>query len=933
MTPGISAAFTPASVVVTHSWGLQPATALVEWVSQSMPTTLVAGSTVQIDLNGYTFYGLTDNFVSKVATDGSSVLQEFRDNREFLMWDVIYGAFNLPDNRYLNGTYQQRFRHLLPAAWNANGWTWTDTPYTAAQILNFIFGADTVQSPWLPNYHPLMSDPIFGLDYSKGQKLGQCLVDISEKLGLVFTLWGGPYSLYWVLKGTGALPAFPPNSDVRRSGSALSGNPTRVRILGDRNRYQIFNVALEPDWLPAWEDFWDFGAFVNDLFLHEVMDTPMLSGSSGAYLEAGTAYTAIPNDPDHLIGYMLAGARARLLTVGQYAALRDARWGDGAFFRDTRRFQGRSRLQLPVSLYLSQLLFRAFRLNAGFTFKGYSGATLARFGFDLDNNPVVETTHDPVTGFMQPMLDAQGHYEVPSSVSNGYAVVCGYQVGQDAFGTLNPDYFDYQSWISAQQLWQYTPFQADDSGDGDQFVIFDEPVINSGDLILAAENPMPDGRARGVLNADPTFTAPPVKATLTLLGETFSSVCGTGSRDDVENIGGLQGQFLIPQAAGSSALIEMPFSDGMLASSKAQQYGALLLNGQLFYRSGGYLLAGADDGVDLSGAVDRITLRWNAREGLTKEVDWENERSRNVSIGPRGVPTLMLDPEREFDRKSQLDPLFPGQEGLRTEARQLRLDAAVLRASPAMQRALVDTFHLLMGFDTPPTLVLTDSPPTGAAPTLAAGTPLYRTASANVAVTPSDTSTTTYPTMVFMGVTSMHNQSAAAGVRAIQSGVVQARVMGPAAAGAAVGFGTLCHTYLEPGASMAVGTTLEAIATPGVQLIRVRLSTSASGMNWQTPKELDPTVAVASGVYVYISPQNPLVTTGLVDLVSQEPTTARPGIWQAVQAVPAQTIDGQYNVPQIPLPEAGDAPSGTPLSGDADGTDVYWMPWCPTPYC
>jgi hypothetical protein len=114
LTPGISAAFTPASVAVTHSWGLQPAIALVEWVSQSMPATLVAGSTERIDLNGYT----------------------------------------------------------------------------------------------------------------RGQKLWQCLVDISEKLGLVFTLLGGPYTLYWDLKGTGALPGFPSHSDVRRSGSALSAYPS-----------------------------------------------------------------------------------------------------------------------------------------------------------------------------------------------------------------------------------------------------------------------------------------------------------------------------------------------------------------------------------------------------------------------------------------------------------------------------------------------------------------------------------------------------------------------------------------------------------------------------------------------------------------------------------------------------------------------------------
>lgn len=105
--------------------------------------------------------------------------------------------------------------------------------------------------------------------------------------------------------------------------------------------------------------------------------------------------------------------------------------------------------------------------------------------------------------------------------------------------------------------------------------------------------------------------------------------------------------------------------------------------------------------------------------------------------------------------------------------------------------------------------------------------------------------------------------------------------------------------------------------------------------NWQTPKkELDPTAAVQKFTFVYISPKNPLVTTGLVDLVLGVSIVARPGIWQAVQAVPAQNSTTlKYNVPQIPLPGSGGVPSGSPLSGDADGPDVFWILWSPTVYC
>ena len=110
---------------------------------------------------------------------------------------------------------------------------------------------------------------------------------------------------------------------------------------------------------------------------------------------------------------------------------------------------------------------------------------------------------------------------------------------------------------------------------------------------------------------------------------------------------------------------------------------------------------------------------------------------------------------------------------------------------------------------------------------------------------------------------------------------------------------------------------------------------------WQAPnKELDPTVFVPAGTWVYLSPGNALVTTGLFDLVSGSNTTARSGIWQSAQDVPAQVVnpsgmpDGTYyNVPQLPYPGATGTPTGTPLKGDLDGSNVYWIFISATPYC
>ena len=116
---------------------------------------------------------------------------------------------------------------------------------------------------------------------------------------------------------------------------------------------------------------------------------------------------------------------------------------------------------------------------------------------------------------------------------------------------------------------------------------------------------------------------------------------------------------------------------------------------------------------------------------------------------------------------------------------------------------------------------------------------------------------------------------------------------------------------------------------------------SQQGWRWQTPnKELDPTVSVSKDVWVFISPNNPLVTTGLTDLVTNANVKALPGIWQAAQSVPAKNGDGKYNVPQIPYPPGAPLATitGTPLSGDLDQKQsgvptVFWIYIAPYPSC
>lgn len=116
--------------------------------------------------------------------------------------------------------------------------------------------------------------------------------------------------------------------------------------------------------------------------------------------------------------------------------------------------------------------------------------------------------------------------------------------------------------------------------------------------------------------------------------------------------------------------------------------------------------------------------------------------------------------------------------------------------------------------------------------------------------------------------------------------------------------------------------------------------TTATGWTFQSPRELDPTASVAAQVVVYISPNNPLVTSGLYDIVSGETITAIAGLWVAVQDVPAQTtitVSGSsvtaYNMPQLPYPGAGGTPSSHPYMGDLDGVNVFWAFISQAPVC
>ena len=847
-----STVFTPAECVCTWSWGLQPATALIDWVSAASQPTVTPDCTLEIEVGGHTFYGICRTAVPVLGSDGYSLMQEFVDNRYFLMGDMVYGMFNVRQNQIVNGRLVRRYRHILPWDFNTGKQTYTTTPYTAGQIMAFCLGAPTVATGWYRTWDSYagvaLEAPVYGIDWTSGRKLGQALLEVSERIGTTFTLMGGPWTLYWSVKGIGNLPEFPANSDHRRGpGQAVSGNPTRVRLLGDRNRYQVLNLDLSPDWKPAWGGFWDFAVFVHDIFAHERTEAAF-----GA-ISAGTAYTAIDEGNDNNAGWLLARARAETMTVEEYARLRDARDGQGEAFRDYRRIQGRSRLTMPVALYVSQVLFRAYRPPVGFVFRkagsrwlppglynGIGGRMDEAVGMpanerwlgltsvELLGEGLVQVTHDPSTGVM--------YYDpVVPSQPNGYAIAKGFGVAQDAFKTLKPEYFNVDNWLALQAVWAAHSFHIDDSGEGNQFIYFDEPMVSSADLIT-----MDETGKYPVVNGKATISHPPVRAALTFVGERFTYWAGeawqneVGIRDEVEVVSGLNGEFVL--AWPTWAPQELTFADGLTANQKALRLALPLLNRQYRYDYGGYTVQGSN-ATQLSSMIDRVTVRVSAGGGLTEEVDFTAERGRNVSPGLFGGTALQVEPERDFDRRAQLAPLLPGQAELRNESNQLRSEAAFLLKHPRISRQLSDTFHLLFGLDRPPEVVRVQGwdPAGGTAPPLPVGTPLWRESTDKNAFMPDNGGAVEMTDPVFVGVTVMKGDAPDGPVRMTRlgnQGQVFVRAKGPVAVNDGLGIpsneagDTLIATdYLvanSKGAS--VLTAMETVADGVTQLIQAKVS-------------------------------------------------------------------------------------------------------------
>lgn len=803
----------------TFSWGTQPGTATIVYIGLAPVTTWAL---VEIEMGALYFCGYCKSDVQNIGSrEGQTRTLQFVDNRAFLKWDVVFGVFNKLDNRL----GYKRYKHLLPGNWSRGEWVYSIDPMPAWQILQYLMQAPTIGSPWTYDLtggglFPLgiLNGPLYDFDCESGKRLDEAMSELCERTGTVFTLASSPtdqYHLVWTRKGYGSF-TIPPGTDDRRVGISATENPQRVNVVGGRNLYQM-SVSLAPDWNPAWEQFLTVDLFADDIY-NRATD-PL----------TGIAFNQTPNDPEQYIGRSKAAAYARQITVKGYVDLRNATSGDGDPFADYLLYNQRCRMDLPAALYIQTLLFRAFRPDVSgiYTQAGY----VPMDSVIIADRLLCRVTHNPATGDLLPDINE------PTD-GNGYAIVKGYNVGEDFFATVKPEQFDVSSFKSANALWQQVPFQIDDSGDGNQFIIFETPVFVSDDNhpLLSTVN------GYTVFNADGKFTEPPAQAYLCFEAERFSYWLGGGSYDAIQNVASLCGEY-VQMPDGSFA--EMVFEDGSTATGRAFAFAQYFLLQQITYADGGIkipwnpqtdsskfglsLLAG-DGGV--SSLIDRVEINSSATGGTFQVVDLTTERQRDY-----------FEPERDLDRKIQLRPLFPGQAELRQEAQTYQKLAAGLRQTPGFVRWLMDFINggLMVNNNLTP-VRLGGSVPAGA--TLAVGTPICKKPN-NTSATPNTNTLATYPPSVdatldtvFVGVTVRNNEDVSKQFYVQSVGETLARVEGPVVENDAIGLSAQGGSdyaqngaYLVKGGTTSVGVALQPILGNAIQLIKVRLGVTSSSSN------------------------------------------------------------------------------------------------------
>lgn len=854
------------SMTFTWSWGAQPASGTAVYVSRANYPPIMVGAALELDCYGKKFYGVVksgptlqmneDGTIESIATNRSSTGQhlslDFVDTRDYLACDQVFCAYNLLDKRIVNGQRVRRYRHMRPWDWPFWAWSYTLYPLSAATIIREIMSFNvrnpaysrvaTIGTYWTGQFHADMERyPVLNIDALNGRQLDEVLVEISEKLALMFTLMNGPFNLVWARRGEGVLPSFPVKSDDQEARTVLTGAPQRVFVVGDRNLYLVLNLAMRPDWNRNWEELLTVDGLAYDLFEHA--SDPV----------TGTAYKSTNPNPilreiEDMSGMQLASARAREITVNEYATLRNSQGRDGTYgggFWDRRLFQGRSRGDIAAAMYVEELLFRAFRPP---NFVNIGGTQVPVEALRMTDDMPARVEHNIATGAMSVSLENV-------IGGNGYVIGLGFNADRVLLSQIPLDRFDVDKFQQTLSVWTSSSFQTDDSGEDGGFIILDEPFVPPDDIILTEKLPgMEWLNGYAVINAWPTFRAPNIRAALVFEGDRFRyPVMLPGAVIDPNNatrdatigeaglrqervVDGATGQILDVQV-GALTYREIPYADGVTANQKAIDAAIPILSTPYAYQQGSYtwIMRDGETPPDLTSMLSRVTLE-NSESGHVCRIEMTAERA---------VRTYT--PERDYDRARRLQQVLQRQQELLDQAREWRQLAGVLRQTPEMSRELNTVFKTAMGIEQGG--VSGQIKIQNGSGSLQAGTPIRKLPNARTSYTPTSgvaqnriyntegvlPSAATEDHQELAGVTVRHNENAGRNIRVQTTGIALVRVKGPANFGDNLQLPTgedVTGDYLvrQEGAGLTVGRLLDQTVPEGAtRLAKVQLGGGGGG--------------------------------------------------------------------------------------------------------
>lgn len=747
--------YTEASI--TRSWGVSPGSASV--VLPGDDTTYAPGDEVVTNAGGAVFYGVvTAVRPSARELSGTFTTVDIADNRIRLQWESVKCVLNMIDVREDDPTTpgidrQRRYWNIKPSDHTNQKRTWYDDPYLASEILIGII--DELAFTWtIDDPDGLLDQPVLELDANNGVKAGTIIAQICDQLGILFTC-KGYNTLSFARKGTGDVPYVDPATISESSaGSALSHVDTHVEVVGGRNLYQDCQIDLEPWWNRGWEDYWLEADWLDEVEAHW-----------------SSEWASLPNDDAKQAA---RAAKARQVTVRQYCEkvgstdLADYGWWGEV-----------SRMEIPVWLYLRDIVFKAYRVPRAYTL----GV------FDIDSL------------VMREGLLAQVDYDSSSGVIGMKRDVVQYYPQERAFVLVKGQPLSLvdprgQKYVTADQLNSlrglWTPNLAFtlDSRPESNGIIFDDAVF-----VDTSENPLiafPNQSASGidsthvlynvgVPNAGVAVAPAAVRASIVWEGDKYLKSFGSGSRWGTAHAEGIQRHNIVEDGIVS---LEIPYPGAEeYADDKATAFAANLIAQQDTYDFGNRVRVGGA-GTELNGSVDRVTIQVDFRGGTVETVELTKERQ----------PVTYYN-ERTLDRLAQQHDRYKGERANRTEVWELQAISDVNRNRRTGHTQKIGDIQQFL--DAP--LGVPHCSPQMATLTAAkeAGTPIWRNPGTGAV---SDSGT------ILAGITISHGLGAGTHPIATQ-GTVPVRVKGPFSSGDVVGV-TGSNDYAQVGGDRPVGIVL-----------------------------------------------------------------------------------------------------------------------------